>query len=79
MFGKGSVILSINEIRNCYPDQWVAIAITDWDADGFASKGEIIMHNPDEGLVWYAARLGDYDEPIYVFFTGSEQNMTAVA
>ena len=79
MFGKGSVIFSISEIKNFYPDQWVAIAVTDWDADGFASEGEILVHNSDEHMVWYAAKLGDYEEPIYVFFTGSRQRMPALA
>lgn len=79
MFGKGSVVVSINEIKRFYPDQWVAIAVTDTDADGFASAGEIIMHNPDEKLVWYAAKLGDFEEPIYVFFTGSQHPLPAVA
>jgi hypothetical protein len=79
MRGKGSVVLSINEIRNYYPDQWVAIAVTDTDADGFASKGEIIVHNSDEKLVWYAAKLGDLEEPIYVFFTGTRHDLSAVA
>jgi hypothetical protein len=79
MPGKGSVILSINEIRSFYPDQWVAIAVTDTDADGFASEGEIIVHNADEKLVWYATKLGDFEEPIYVFFTGSRHHLPAVA
>jgi hypothetical protein len=79
MFSKGPVVYSINEIKLSFPDQWVAIAVTDWDADGFASEGEIIVHNADEHLVWYAAKLGDYEQPIYVFFTGSGQRVSAFA
>ena len=79
MFSKGSVVFSINEIISSYPDQWVAIAVTDTDEDGFALAGEVIVHNPDEKLVWYAAKLGDFEEPIFVFFTGSRHRMPAIA
>jgi hypothetical protein len=51
MFGNGSVIFSINEIKRFYPDQWVAVAVMETDADGFASKGEVIMHNSNEQFV----------------------------
>lgn len=70
MFGKGSVIFSVSEIKLSYPDQWVAITVAETDADGFASAGEVIVHDADERFVWSAVRLGEMDEPVYVFFTG---------
>lgn len=79
MFGKGNVDFSITEIKHFYPDQWVALAVTETDADGFALKGEVIMHNPDERFVWTALKLGEADGPIYVFFTGSGRSITAAA
>jgi hypothetical protein len=75
IFGKGSAIFSIREIERFYPDQWVAIAVVETDADGFASKGEVIIHDSDERFVWPAARLGNADDPVYVFFTGSHQTV----
>jgi hypothetical protein len=77
MFGKGSVIFSITEIKHFYPEQWVAVAVTETDADGFALKGEVIVHNSDDRFVWTAIKLGEIDDPIYVFFTGSGQRIIA--
>jgi hypothetical protein len=70
MFGKGSAVFSITQIKSFYPDQWVAVAVAETDADGLASAGEVIVHNADEQLVWSATRLGDTDDAVYVFFTG---------
>lgn len=77
IFGNGSAIFSIREIERFYPDEWVAIAVTETDADGFASKGEVIIHDSDERFVWSAARLGNADDPVYVFFTGSRRTVKA--
>src|SRR5215218_7668410 len=79
IFGKGSGILSIREIKRFYPQQWVAVAVTETDADGFALEGELIVHNSDERFVWTAVKLGEARDPIYVFFTGSRQNVTQAA
>ena len=79
MFGNGSVIFSIIDIKRSYPEQWVAVAVTETDADGFASKGEVIIHNSDERFVWTAIKLGEAGDPIYVFYTGPRQSITAAA
>ncbi|HVG22040.1 MAG TPA: hypothetical protein VNI02_23600 [Blastocatellia bacterium] len=79
MFANGPVIFSIMDIKRSYPDQWVAVAVTETDADGFASKGEVIMHNSDEQFVWTAVKLGEADDPIYVFHTGARQRVTTAA
>ncbi|HXG93866.1 MAG TPA: hypothetical protein VNN73_16085 [Blastocatellia bacterium] len=79
MLGKGSAVFSISYIKSIYPDEWVAIAVTDTDADGFASAGEVIVHDSDEQLVWSATRLGDIEEPVYVFFTGTRRTVTSTA
>jgi hypothetical protein len=79
MFDDAPVVFSIMEIKRFYPDQWVAVAVTETDADGFASRGEVIMHNSDEQFVWTAIKLGEAEDPIYVFYTGSRQRITAAA
>jgi hypothetical protein len=79
MFGNGSAIFSITDIKRFYPEQWVAVAVTEIDADGFASKGEVIMHNSDEQFVWTAIKLGEAGDPIYVFYTGPRQRVTVAA
>jgi hypothetical protein len=79
IFDEGSGILSITEIKRFYPQQWVAVAVTKTDADGFALEGELIVHNSDERFVWTAIKLGEAGDPIYVFFTGSRQRVTHAA
>lgn len=79
MLGKGIGILSIKEIRNLYSNEWVALAIAETDADGFASSGEVIMHDRDERFVWTAIKLREIEEPIYVFHTGSQRILNNVA
>lgn len=79
MFRKGNGILSIKEIKNLYSNEWVALAIAETDADGFASAGEVIMHNSDERFVWTAIKLREIHEPIYVFHTGSPHRFSSAA
>jgi hypothetical protein len=47
------------------------VAVIETDADGFAAKGEVLAHATDERFVWSATRLGDGENPVYVFFTGA--------
>ena len=78
MFG-GPVTSSIREIRRIYPNQWVAILVSEIDSDGFALKGEVLVHDTNEKFVWSAVRLGETEDPIYVFHTGPGQIVSAVA
>ena len=78
IFGNGSTVFSIREIKHFYPDEWVAITVIETDADGFASRGEVIMHDCDERSVWSALKLGDADDLVYVFFTGSGRELRAL-
>ena len=79
MFGNGPVTFSINEIQRIYPNEWVAMLISETDSDGFALKGEVIVHDTDEKSVWSAVTLGDAEDPVYVFHTGSRPIVPAVA
>jgi hypothetical protein len=79
MFRNVPVLFSINEIKRIYPDQWVAILVAETDADGFAASGEVIVHDREEQFVWSAVKLGDADDPIYVFYTGLRRAGLAVA
>lgn len=74
---SGNHIVSIQEIKISYPNEWVALAIAETDADGFAACGEIITHADDERFVWSAIKLKEPDEPVYVFFTGARQKSIA--
>jgi hypothetical protein len=79
MFGNGPITFSIRELKRIYPNEWVAILVSEMDSDGFAVTGELIVHNADEKFVWSAVKLGDGEEPVYVFHTGSGQIVSAVA
>jgi len=79
MFFSRSQIISISEICCSYPNEWVALAIAETDADGFAVAGKIIIHDKDERFVWPAVRLGETDDPIYVFFTGARRKSVLAA
>ena len=77
MFRNAPSLFSINEIERIYPNQWVAIAVAETDRDGFATSGEVIVHDAEERFVWSAVKLGDADDPIYVFYTGSRLSSLA--
>ena len=77
MLGSGNRIFSIGEIKIIYPGEWIALAIAETDADGFAARGEVISHDTDERFVWSVLKLKEPDEPVYVFHTGRKQTGAA--
>ncbi len=79
MFRHTPVLFSINEIKRIYPDQWIAMLVAETDADGFAASGEVIVHDTEEQFVWAAIRLGETDDPIYVFYTGARRTESVAA
>jgi hypothetical protein len=79
MFGNDSVIFSVVEIKRSYPDEWVAISVQKTDADGLPSAGEVLVHNQEERFVWSALKLGEADDLVHVFYTGSSGRITAAA
>ena len=79
MFRHATVLFSINEIKRIYPDQWVAMLVAETDADGFAASGEVIVHDSEEQFVWSAIKLGESDDPVYVFYTGARRAERAAA
>jgi hypothetical protein len=72
MFGHNPIV-SISEINIIYPDQWVAITVEETDSDGFALRGQVLSHNEDERVVWTAIKLGEAEDPVYVFHTGRKK------
>jgi hypothetical protein len=79
MFARGNEIFSINEIKNIYPNQWVAIDIAQTDEDGFAATGELITHDSNEQFVWSAVKLKESFERVYVFYTGARHRETSLS
>lgn len=70
MFINRSHIISVGEICRSYPNEWIAIAVAETDADGFAVSGEVLVHDTEERFVWPAINLGEIEDPVYIFFTG---------
>ncbi len=79
MSRNGNDIFSLVQIKRSYPDQWVAIAVRKTDADGLPSAGVVLVHDADEQFVWPALKLGESDDLIHVFHTGSHQRINAAA
>ena len=79
MFSNDSRIFSLVEIKRSYPDEWVAIAVQKTDADGLPIAGQVLVHNAEEHFVWSALKLGDDDDLVHVFFTGSGRKITVAA
>lgn len=77
MFRNKKPYLSIADVQRIYPNQWVALAVSETDAHGFAKAGEVILHSSDERFVWRAIRREDVEDPIYVFFSGFESASAA--
>ena len=78
MSRNGNDIVSLVEIKRSYPEEWVAIAVRKTDVDGLPSAGVVLVHDSDEQFVWPALRLGEADDLVHVFHTGSRQRITAV-
>ena len=79
MSRSGNDILSLVEIKRCFPEQWVAIAVRRTDADGLPSAGVVLVHDADEQFVWPALKLGDADDLVHVFYTGGRRMTPAAA
>jgi len=79
MFNIHPVIFSLVEIKQSYPNEWVAIAVQKTDADGLPSAGEVLVHSVEEQSVWQSLRLGEGEDLLHVFYTGKEQRANRFA
>jgi hypothetical protein len=77
MFSNKKPFLSIAEVQRIYPNQWVALAVSETDDHGMAVAGEVILHSSDERFVWRAVRREDVEDPIYVFYSGCDEAIVA--
>ena len=77
MYRNRKLLLSISEIERIYPNEWVALAVSETDAHGFAKVGEVMLHSPDEQFVWRTVGREDVEEPVYVFFSGADREALA--
>ncbi len=62
-------ILSLDEIYDRYPDEWVLIAYTELDEDGTPLWGEVIAHSSDRDEVYDMLPLRK-DKAVAIEYTG---------
>ena len=48
-------LISIEEAIDRYPEQWIAMEVTAYDEDGWASHGYVVTHGKSNKRVWKAA------------------------
>jgi hypothetical protein len=48
-------LISVKEAVDRYPEQWIAMEITAYDEDGWASHGYVVTHGKSNKRVWKAA------------------------
>jgi hypothetical protein len=77
MYRNKKLLLSIPEIERIYPNEWVALAVSETDAHGFARTGEVMLHSSDEQFVWRTVGREEVEEPVYVFFSSSNREAVA--
>ncbi len=61
--------LKISEILKKYPQQWVAVKVTETDKYGWPAKGEVILQVSGIDLV--EDKIKDIQDNLYIFYTGS--------
>ena len=48
-------LISVKEAIDRYPEQWIAMEVTAYDEDGWASHGYVVTHGKSNKRVWQAA------------------------
>ncbi len=68
---KFTQVMTIEEIRQTYPNQWVIIADTESDEDFNIIKGQVLAHSPERAQIDQA--LMDYTQmpSLAIEYTGS--------
>ncbi len=66
-------ILTLREIEERHPDQWVCVEVTQWNGPGQPAGGRVIAHgtNRDETMqAWDQFRAAHPDSILYSYYTG---------
>ncbi len=74
---KSSNILSIEEIHQKYPNQWVLIVNMDLDENLHITRGEVIAHSEDRDEIYGQLPLRN-GKPATIEYTGSIPDDIAV-
>lgn len=72
LIGSGE-ILSLDEVSEHYPIEWVALKVTRLDDEGAISHGEVLTHSPHRGKlnkVVKQALQGDPAAHVCIYFGG---------
>ncbi len=71
-------IMTIEEIRLCYPNEWVIIADTESDANFNVIRGQVLAHSPERDMIDQV--LMDYSQmpSLAIEYTGAISDDYAV-
>ena len=64
--------VSVDEVIQTYPGEWILLKITDYDESKWPSHGHVVAHSKSHARVWrrlaeVVSRYGWADLPYYVF------------
>ncbi|NER36319.1 MAG: hypothetical protein F6J93_20450 [Oscillatoria sp. SIO1A7] len=71
--GNGE-ILTIEEIRNRYPQEWVLIAYRELDENLCIIRGEVLAHSPERQIIYNSLSLRQ-GKPVAIEYTGLIENI----
>ncbi len=73
-----SPILTLEEIIQLYPSEWVLIAYTELDEDLSVIRGEVLAHSPERDLLYNNA-LSRKGKSVAIEYTGPiPENLAAM-
>jgi 3-methyladenine DNA glycosylase AlkC len=64
-------IRDLEELKVTYPDQWIALAISEGEDRYEPKRGYLIAHSPHREEVWAIVNALPSDKNVYVFFNGT--------
>jgi hypothetical protein len=64
-------IMTIEEIRACYPQEWVIIAAPESDSDFNVRRGKVLAHSPERELIDRALMEYAQVQSLAIEYTGS--------
>lgn len=63
-------IWSLADLKARYPDEWLAVIISEEEDRYDPQRGRLVAHSPDKSLVWQRVADLPASEDVYVFFNG---------
>jgi hypothetical protein len=65
--------MSMTAIRTTFPDEWVAVVITEVDTADVPVAGVVLTHSPEKAMVYQVVKTHLAHDPtmrLFLFYTG---------